>query len=114
MHNQFGWKRTAFILIVASFLLNACTSIQFGNDFDPKAFTSWVQRGETPQSEILAKLGNPTSTGAVVENDGTYYTRWLYYYGKGKIYKLRDADFKMLEIRFNSEKKVSSYNWSAP
>ena len=92
----------------------ACTTVRMGKDFDPRSFEQWVARGETTQNEVKQRLGAPTSTGGVVESDGRYYVRWNYYYGQGKIYKLGDADFKLLEIRFNSEKKVVSYNWSAP
>ncbi|MDH5216920.1 MAG: hypothetical protein OEX19_04450 [Gammaproteobacteria bacterium] len=104
----------AIPLAILFMTISACTTIQFGTDFDPRGFESWAKRGETSQAEVLERLGAPTSKGAVVEQDGTYYTRWTYYHGKGKIYKLEDANLKVLEIRFNSEKKVVSFNWSAP
>jgi outer membrane protein assembly factor BamE (lipoprotein component of BamABCDE complex) len=103
-----------FLALVLFVAVSGCTTIKFGNDFDPKDFEQWAKRGETTQAQVLGRLGPPTSKGAVVEHDGTYYTRWTYYHGKGKIYRLEDANLKVLEIRFNSEKKVVSFNWSAP
>lgn len=105
------FSAVALVLVVA---LGACTTIKFGNDFDPKDFETWAKRGETTQTEVQKRLGPPTSKGAVIEQDGTYYTRWTYYHGEGKLYRLEDANLKVLEIRFNSEKKVVSFNWSAP
>ncbi|MDH5546643.1 MAG: hypothetical protein OEZ43_13700 [Gammaproteobacteria bacterium] len=108
-------KSLQFTVISLIFVLaSACATIQFGTDFNPKDFEAWVKRGETTQAQVKGKMGEPTSTGAVVEMDGTYYTRWTYYYGKGKIHKLKDANLKVLEIRFNSHKQVVSFNWSAP
>lgn len=108
-------KFSKLVILISLLAVSAgCATIKFGNEFDPAAFAEWVKRGETTQADVKARLGEPTSTGAVVENDGSYYTRWLYYYGKGKIHRLKNADFRVLEIRFNSESKVSSYNWSAP
>ena len=109
-------KNSLFALPLALFILSitACTTIKFGNDFDPRSFEGWAKRGETTQSEVQKRLGPPTSKGGVVEHDGTYYTRWTYYHGTGKIYRLEDANLKVLEIRFNADKKVVSFNWSAP
>ncbi len=100
----------ALILLLT---LSACASIEFGHDFDPRKFESWVEREITTQQQVKEFLGTPVATGAVVEHDGTHYTRWLYYYGKGKIHKLKNANFKTLEIEFNTNKQVVSYNWSA-
>ena len=106
--------RFSVFVVFFTFVLGACTTIKFGSDFDPRDFEIWAKRGETTQAEVQKRLGPPTSKGAVVEQDGTYYTRWTYYHGEGKIYRLEDANLKVLEIRFNAEKKVVSFNWSAP
>ena len=80
-------KYRLIITVLAALFLGACATLEFGSDFDPKQFETWVKRGETTQKEVREYLGPPTATGAVVENDGTYHQRWLYYYGKGKITK---------------------------
>ncbi len=95
------------------FLLSGCATIQFGADFNPAAFQDWVKRGETTRSDVIQFLGQPVSEGAVMLGDGTELTRILYYYGKGKIHKMQNAKFKMLEVRFDSNNKVYSYNWSS-
>ncbi len=105
-------KLYALILILL-LSLSACATIEFGHDFDPRKFESWVERGVTTQQQVENFIGTPVATGSVVEHDGTHYSRWLYYYGKGKIHKLQNANFKTLEIRFNTHKQVVSYNWSA-
>lgn len=94
------------------FVLTAC-AIKFGSDFNPQDFEDWVKRGETTRSEVIKFVGTPTSEGTVVLGDGTKLSRVLYYYGKGKLHKMKNARFKMLEVRFDDNKKVYSYNWSA-
>ncbi len=95
-------------------LLGACTTVRFGQDFDPVKFQEWVKQGETSRQQVQNFLGAPTSQGEVIESDGKRYSRWLYYYGHGRIHRMADAQFKMLEVRFDEQDKVVSYNWSAP
>ena len=102
-----------FIVAAAALLGSACASMQFGREFEPQAFENWVKQGKTQQAQVLEFLGEPTSRGIVVENDGTRYSRWLYYYGKGKFSRLKEADVRMLEIRFDAQLNVAAYNWSA-
>lgn len=101
------------ILYTALALSGGCATVQIGHDFDPVKFDTWVKKGETTQADVQQFLGAPTSTGAVVEHDGARYQRWLYYYGKSKVHKLGEAKLKMLEVRFDMQQKVDSYNWSA-
>lgn len=101
------------ILGLALVFGSGCATVQIGHDFDPVKFDAWVKKGTTTQAEVQEFLGAPTSIGAVVEHDGTRYNRWLYYYGKSKVHKLGEAKLKMLEVRFDLQQKVDSYNWSA-
>ena len=103
-------SRLMIVLLVG--LLTAC-AVKFGENFDPSAFQSWVKRGETSKQEVQEFLGPPTSQGIIVQEDGSQLTRFLYYYGKGKLSDMKNAKFKMLEIRFNENNKVNSYNWSS-
>lgn len=105
-------RKKILIFLCAVFFVSGCASLEFGKPFDPKAFDKWVEVGQTTQQQTKDFLGSPTSTGIVLEDDGKRYVRWLYYYGKGKISKLETADLRTLEIRFDAENKVISYNWS--
>jgi len=103
---------TSLCILVSTLLLLACT-IKFGKEFDPQAFQTWIKREESTLTQVREHLGAPQSTGIVVEADGSEYKRWIYYYGKGKLTNMKDAKLKILEIRFNKQQKVASYNWSA-
>jgi len=101
---------SAFIALALT--LAACASIQVGQKFDIQAFQEMVKPGETTQSDVRNILGAPSSQGIVVEQDGTQYTRWVYYHATGKLHKPGDTKLKLLEIQFSQNKMVSSYNWS--
>jgi len=105
----------SLILIAALFggLASGCATMEFGQNFDPVEFDTWVNRGQTTRAQIQEKLGEPTSKGKIVQENGQVYSRWLYYYGKGKVNQMEDATFKMLEVRFDDANKVAGYNWSA-
>jgi len=110
---SFNGKTAASLCFIALFiLLQACT-VKFGHDFNPKEFHDWVKQGETTAKEVREKLGAPTSQGMVMEGDGKTLKRYIYYYGKGKISNMKDAKFKMLEVRFDENNQVHSFNWSA-
>ena len=93
--------------------LGGCATVTIGHDFDVKKFEAEVQRGSTTQKDVREWLGAPVSTGIVVNTDGSRYTRWLYYVGKGKPMRFKDVSFKMLEIQFDNNKVVQGYDWSA-
>jgi len=103
---------TLLWLLISILLLLACT-IKFGKEFDPQAFQAWVKRGESTSAQVRENLGPPQSTGIAIETNGSEYKRWIYYYGKGKFTNMKDAKLKILEIRFDEQQKVTSYNWSA-
>lgn len=111
MQVTFSRLLVAIIPLGLILVLNAC-AVKFGSDFDPEAFSDWVKRGETTRAEVIEFVGAPISEGSVVLGDGTKLTRALYYYGKGKLHSMNSAKFKMLEVRFDENKKVYSYNWS--
>ena len=101
--------RTAFI--ATAITLTACTSFQFGRDFDLTHFKSEIQHGVTTQQQVQTWLGPPTSTGTVVDTDGEHYERWMYYYGAGQLTRMKEANMKTLEIQFSADNVVKSYNW---
>ena len=107
------YSKTFYVAVLSiGLFLSACT-IKFGNDFNPKAFHDWVKRGETTRTQVINYLGVPTSEGSVVLGDGTELKRLLYYYGNGKVHNMKNATFKMLEVRFDQNNKVYSFNWSS-
>ena len=105
------FKTSAAIALAA--LVAGCASVQVGKNFDPVAFQSSVKRGETTQADVHRLLGSPVSTGQIVDTNGETFTRWMYYYGKGKPPRFDDVQFKMLEIKFDGEKIVQGFNWSS-
>ena len=101
----------ALIAGVAGLLLVGCTTVQFGRDFEITRFDSAVRVGATDQNAVRALLGAPVSTGISME-DGERLVEWVYYYGDGKLSKLSEAKFKLLQVRFDAAGKVQSFNWS--
>jgi hypothetical protein len=101
----------ALLAGVAGFLLVGCTTVQFGRDFEVARFDSSVRVGVTDQSAVRGLLGAPVSTGISMEG-GERLVEWTYYYGDGKLSKLSEAKFKLLQVRFDAAGKVKSFNWS--
>lgn len=102
-----------FVVLPLVLFLGACAAVTVGHDFDPGKFEAEVQRGVTTQADVRRMLGPPVSTGMVVNTDGSRYTRWLYYFGKGKPMGFKNTVFKMLEVQFDDDKVVQGYDWSA-
>lgn len=100
------------LFLCAIVLLQGC-AVNFGQDFSPQEFQDWVKPGQTSKAEVSEFLGAPSSKGMIVENDGTKLQRYIYYYGKGKLSRMESAKFKMLEVRFDNNNLVHSFNWSA-
>jgi len=92
--------------------LSGCAAVNIGQDFDLQKFEAEVQRGSTTQKDIRQWLGEPVSTGVVVNTEGRRFTRWVYYYGQGKPMRFKDVSFKMLEVQFDKNKIVQGYDWS--
>lgn len=95
-------------------IVSACAAtIEIGRPFDTARFDAFVRFGVTTQADVCALLGEPVSTGVVVNEKGERFARWVYYFGKGTAPRLRDVEFSMLEIRFDRREVVQAYNWSA-
>ncbi|HHJ81367.1 MAG TPA: outer membrane protein assembly factor BamE [Candidatus Tenderia electrophaga] len=93
-------------------LLGGCASFQLGNDFNLTQFASQIRHGVTSQAEVKAWLGSPQSQGVVVDRDGEQLQRWLYYYSQGTLGNMNNARMKTLEVQFDQNGIVRSYNWS--
>ena len=104
------WRYTCLALLALT--LSACATVRFGQDFDLTDFQQWIKRGETTQAAVVNRYGEPTTRGVIIEKDDTHYTRWVYYYANGKLHKLKNIKLKILEIHFDQDNKVASYNWS--
>ena len=46
-------------------------------------------------------------------SDGKRYDEWDYYYAEGELPDMSKAKVKILQIKFDKQGKVSSYNWTA-
>lgn len=93
-------------------LLGGCASFQLGHDFNLEQFANQIQHGVTSQSEVKSWLGTPQSQGVVVDRDGEKLQRWLYYYSQGKLNDISNTRMKTLEVQFDQNGIVRSYNWS--
>ena len=92
--------------------LSACATVRLGHDFDISNFEARVVTGQSSRDDIRNWIGNPDSTGISVSASGVRSEKWGYYYGHGKLPGLKDAHLKMLEIEFDNQGQVHSYNWS--
>ena len=107
-----GYLLRITTVIASILLLSACASVQFGHDFDIKAFESNVKHNASTKADVKAWLGVPSSRGFAVESDGSRTEKWAYFYGNGKLPKLDNASLKILEVEFNQQGVVARYNWS--
>lgn len=97
---------------VTLLFLAACTTVQFGRDFDPQQFEAQVQRGSTTREAVRAWLGAPAARGIAVNDDGKRFEEWTYYYGRGNLSHMQGARLKILQVRFDPAGRVSSYSWT--
>ncbi len=101
--------------IAALFLLmtlTSCSTIQVGKDFDLHVFESKALAGETKKEQVRDWLGEPKSTGISQEANGERFEEWGYFYGAGRLPNMTDAELKTLQIRFDREGLLRSYNWA--
>lgn len=113
--NQYAQYKFRGIYIFSLFmilLLTGCGSIQIGRDFDVKAFESMAKVGETTKAQVRKVLGAPKSSGVSIDRDGERLMEWVYFYATGKVSAMNDAGLKILQIRFQQNGKLRSYNWS--
>lgn len=101
-----------FLLFTVLFL-TACGSIQIGRDFDVNAFEKMAKVGETSKVQVRGILGKPKSSGISINRDGERLVEWVYFYATGQISAMDDAGLKILQIRFQQNGKLRSYNWSS-
>lgn len=107
-----GISRMAAILF-AVVLLGACSSVKLGRDFDVSVFTSRIEQGVTTQDQVRSWLGEPTSVGVSLAADGERFDEWSYYFAEGRLHNLSTAKIKILQVKFDKQGKVRSYDWSA-
>lgn len=102
------------VILVALTLFAACSTVQVGNDFDPRAFETRVQRGHTTQAQVRGWLGAPAGMGVVVDTGGERYEEWVYYYARGRLPNMPDLEVKTLQVKFDRHGIVRGYSWSGP
>jgi outer membrane protein assembly factor BamE (lipoprotein component of BamABCDE complex) len=113
IRSEMSVHRRMISLCAVAVLLTACSTLQVGHDFDINAFESRVQRGVTTREQVHDWLGAPTNTGIAVEASGNREEQWTYYFAHGRLPGMANAQFKTLQVRFNSQGKVVSYTWSS-
>lgn len=100
-------------ILVSVLLLGACANVQVGRDFDVGVFTAKFEQGVTTQAQVKGWLGEPAAVGVSMEINGERLDQWSYYYAEGQMQDMSSAKLKLLQIKFDKEGKVRSYNWSA-
>lgn len=88
-----------------------CATVNMGRDFDLSQIDTKIQIGKSTQAEISALVGPPLSRG-VEHRQGKVLQEWVWYSGSGKLPSMQHARLKLLQVRFNSDGVVESYNWS--
>lgn len=101
------------IIFLSVFLLSACGTFQVGRDFDVGVYSAKIEQGATTQAQVRSWLGEPAGVGISLEPDGERLDQWSYYYAEGQMQDMSTAKMKLLQIKFDKQGKVRSYNWSA-
>jgi outer membrane protein assembly factor BamE (lipoprotein component of BamABCDE complex) len=101
------------VVFLSILLLSACGSVKMGRDFDVGVFTTRIEQGVTSQEQVRSWLGEPTSVGVSVAADSERSDEWSYYFAEGELSDMSKAKVKILQIKFDKDGKVLSYNWSA-
>ena len=109
---MFSSSRILIILFFVVFL-GACASVKVGRDFDVGVFAAKLEQGVTTQTQVRSWLGEPTSVGVSLATDGERFDEWDYYYAEGQMSDMSTAKVKILQVKFDRQGKVRSYNWSA-
>lgn len=112
IHKQKNYYLIRVTSLFMIMLLAGCSSIKVGRDFDMQTFESIVETGETTKAQVLNKMGSPKSTGVSLNRDGERLVEWLYFYATGKLPGMDDAQLKILQIRFDKDGIMRSYNWT--
>ncbi|MEO8332584.1 MAG: outer membrane protein assembly factor BamE [Gallionella sp.] len=101
------------VILLSILFLSACGSLKMGRDFDVGVFATKIEQGVTTQTQVKSWLGEPISVGVSLEADGGRYDEWDYYFAEGELADMSTAKVKILQIKFDKQGKVRSYNWSA-
>jgi outer membrane protein assembly factor BamE (lipoprotein component of BamABCDE complex) len=101
------------LVFLSILLLSACGTVKMGRDFDVGVFAAKLEQGVTTQDTVRSWLGEPTSVGVSLATDGERFDEWDYYYAEGELADMSTAKVKILQIKFDKQGKVRSYNWSA-
>ena len=101
-----------FSLSLLMMLIGCSTLFHVGNDFDIALFESKAIAGETNKQQVRSWLGEPKSNGISQNTKGERLEEWGYLYGTGQIPGMKDTKLKILQIRFDKEGVLRSYNWS--
>jgi outer membrane protein assembly factor BamE (lipoprotein component of BamABCDE complex) len=101
------------VVVLSILLLSACGSIKLGRDFDVGVFAAKIEQGVTTQDTVRSWLGEPTSVGVSLDTGGERFDEWAYYYAEGEMADMSAAKLKILQVKFDKQGKVRSYNWSA-
>ncbi len=99
-------------ILCFTLLLSACGTFQVGHDFDVGMFAAKIEQGTTTQAQVRSWLGEPAGVGISVEPDGERLDEWDYYYAQGQMQDMSTAKMKILQVKFDKQGKVRSYNWS--
>jgi outer membrane protein assembly factor BamE (lipoprotein component of BamABCDE complex) len=105
-------RKMLCLAVLAAALVAGCGTMKVGRDFDYSIFATKVKPGTTDSKEVLEWLGPPIGKGMEVGADGTRLDLWTWYFGEGKMGSDPAREFKMLQVKFDPQGKVSSYVWS--
>ncbi|MFZ5525018.1 MAG: hypothetical protein ACOY9D_13200 [Pseudomonadota bacterium] len=101
------------VIVLAVFLLSACGTVKLGRDFDVGVFTAKIEQNVTTIDQVRSWLGEPTSVGVSLDTNGERYDEWDYYFAEGDLPDMSSAKVKILQVKFDRQGKVRSYNWTA-
>ena len=113
--NKYVQNKYRVIQLVSFFMilvLTGCGSLQIGRDFDVKAFESMAEVGKTSKTQVRKVLGPPKTSGISINRDGERLVEWVYFFATGEMSKMDNARLKILQIRFDQNAIIRSYNWS--
>lgn len=109
-HSNLNWKPVLILFSLTALI--SCSTVQIGQDFNLKTFTSNADLGKTTKEQVVKWLGKPMSTGISQKEDGERLVEWNYFYGTGQLPGMKDAKLKTLQIRFDKKERLRSYNWT--
>lgn len=73
---------------------------------------NWLKWVRLQKTQVRKVLGAPKSSGIAINRDGERLVEWVYFYVTGKMSAMEGAGLKILQVRFEQNGKLRSYNWS--